>query len=498
VAYGNGTSQTFAFDGISRLSSLAIDTSGTAGDLSQTFAYNPASQIASTTRTGDSYAWTGHYNENKTGVANGLNQLTNVGAKSLTHDPKGNVTAFGTKSFTYSSENLLLTGPGSTTLNYDPGMRLYQSVSGGTTQHLAYDGLDRIAEYDGSNALQRRYVHGPSVDEPLVWYEGTGTTDRRFLGSDERGSVISVTDSSGTVLGLNKYDEFGQPQSTNLGVWGYTGQAWLPTISVWYYKARDYDPELGRLLQTDPIDMLGGINLYAYAGNDPINLRDPLGFDAAWSWSCYGNCSTSAGYWNTPVINMYANAGGLQGTVCGFVIDPNTGGATDGGCSGPTNDPSWGAVPYPPNLVWQNPTPGPAPDAMQNILVGIDPNAPLCPTNALTVLGSATSKVGALATYGGATLFTAGVVSGGIGAATLQPEIAFGGAALAILGEDVTAFGVALSTLGAFMQVMGGSVAPAAGQTSSAIPGQNPLGDSAREYSSAAMEGAVSSSLCAS
>jgi RHS repeat-associated protein len=156
-------------------------------------------------------------------------------------------------------------------------MRLYQSVTGGTTLRLAYDGLDRIAEYDGSNALQRRYVHGPSMDEPLVQYEGSVTTDRRFMSSDERGSIISLTDNSGTLLGINRYDEFGNPQTTNIGTFGYTGQAWLPGVNLWYYKARHYDPELGRFLQTDPIDVEGGINLYAYVGNDPINWIDPLG-----------------------------------------------------------------------------------------------------------------------------------------------------------------------------------------------------------------------------
>jgi RHS repeat-associated protein len=269
--------QSFGYDQVSRLASLTNELSGTANDLSATFAHNPASQIASTVRTGDAYAWTGHFNTNVTGTANGLNQLTSVGPKSLTHDARGNVTAFGTKSFTYSSENLLMTGPGSTTLSYDPGMRLHQTVSGATTTRLLYDGLDRIAEYDGSNALQRRYVHGPDVDEPLVWYEGTGTTDRRFLSSDDLGSIISVTDSSGAVLGLNKYDEYGNPQAGNLGAFGYTGQAWLPSMGIWYYKARVYDPELGRFLQTDPIDVEGGINLYAYVANDPINAIDPLG-----------------------------------------------------------------------------------------------------------------------------------------------------------------------------------------------------------------------------
>lgn len=277
LAFGNGASQAYGFDAVSRLASLTNNLSGTTNDLSQALSYNPASQIVSNVRTGDAYAWTGHFNTNVTGTANGLNQLTSVGPKSLTHDARGNVTAFGTKSFAYSSENLLLTGPASTTLTYDPQMRLQQIGSGGSTTKLTYDGLDRIAEFDGSNTLLRRYVHGPGVDEPVVWYEGSGTTDRRFLSSDERGSVISATDSSGTVLGLNKYDEFGNPQSGNLGIFGYTGQAWQPTMGIWYYKARDYDPELGRFLQTDPIGYQGGLNLYAYVGNDPVNWIDPLG-----------------------------------------------------------------------------------------------------------------------------------------------------------------------------------------------------------------------------
>jgi len=52
---------------------------------------------------------------------------------------------------------------------------------------------------------------------------------------------------------------------------------WLPEASVYNYKARTYSPTLGRFLQTDPIGTDGGINLYAYTENDPVNFTDPLG-----------------------------------------------------------------------------------------------------------------------------------------------------------------------------------------------------------------------------
>jgi hypothetical protein len=63
------------------------------------------------------------------------------------------------------------------TLAYDPQKRLYQ-VAGASTTRFAYDAVNAIAEYDGANALLRRYVFANGVDDPILWYEGTGTTDR--------------------------------------------------------------------------------------------------------------------------------------------------------------------------------------------------------------------------------------------------------------------------------------------------------------------------------
>jgi hypothetical protein len=135
-------------------------------------------------------------------------------------------------------------------LSYDAVGRLAQTATSTSTSRFQYDATALIGEYNASNTLTRRYVHGPGTDDPLVWYEGSGTTDRRWLHQDERGSVIGVSNASGTPLAINAYDEYGIPASTNSGRFQYTGQTWLPEVGLYYYKARFYDPGLGRFMQS--------------------------------------------------------------------------------------------------------------------------------------------------------------------------------------------------------------------------------------------------------
>lgn len=239
INYGGLTSR-YGYDGVSRLTCLSHTVDCASPGATWTFTYNAASQVKTRTANDTRYEWLGSH-ASKAYETNGLNQYAKIGAVTYRYGGRGNLTceAFNSASgacegtsYGYDIVNnltLVIAGGATQTLGYEPTGRL-ELISGTNSTRLLYAGPDLVAEYDGGGTLVRRYVPGPRTDAPIVWYEGAGVGDRRWLLADPQGSIVAATNGAGTAIITNTYDEYGVPAATNQGRFQYTGQIWLPEV----------------------------------------------------------------------------------------------------------------------------------------------------------------------------------------------------------------------------------------------------------------------------
>ena len=161
---------------------------------------------------------------------------------------------------------------------YDPLDRRIGIQDNGIQTWVVWDGQQPYADFNGSGALQERYLYGPAVDEILARTDSVGTTS--WYLTDRAGSIRNLADSSGTVTGTISYDGFGKQLGSSGAVdrFGYTGREYDPTTGLQYNRERYYDAALGRWTQEDKSGFAGeDANLERYVGNSPTNASDPNG-----------------------------------------------------------------------------------------------------------------------------------------------------------------------------------------------------------------------------
>ncbi len=211
------------------------------------------------------------------------NKMLTAGSSTFAYDDKGNTLTETNGSivttYTWDLLNRMMqwqkTGQTTETYLYNAdGMRVRKTPAGGTQTDFLLDGKEIAEEMAGSSDIS---YAGPGLIEKIAG------TDRTIYHADGIGSTRAMSDINQAVAIAVIYDAYGRlkadyPSST-AGNLGYSAQSRYYTDSsgLQYVKARYYEAGTGRFISRDPIGYQGGLNLYAYASDDPTNDVDPSG-----------------------------------------------------------------------------------------------------------------------------------------------------------------------------------------------------------------------------
>ena len=161
------------------------------------------------------------------------------------------------------------------------GRRVSTTNAEGTVRHVYDDNWQCIADIDEQGNAVASYVWGGGIDNLLAVKIGEATY---YALTDVQGTVWGYADSSNDVVARWTYDAWGNVLDESVSVpalatirYRFQGREWSSATGLYNFRARWYDPETGRWLSKDPIGLAGGLNLYAFCGNNAINQTDPHG-----------------------------------------------------------------------------------------------------------------------------------------------------------------------------------------------------------------------------
>ena len=308
----NGVAATYTYDDLDRLTrlkdakgnTLITDNNYTynnAGQITQNidqtgthvYGYDALDRLTSATYTGspnESYAYDGVGNRTSSHKSASytyqpFNRLTNTTTANYIYNNNGNLISktegTGTTQFQWDFENRLVQvvtpSAGSASYKYDAlGRRIQRVPSTGVSTNFIYDDQDVVKDIN-SDGTTAEYLNGPGVDNKIR-QKSSSTSTTYYFSQDHLGSTTALTGTTGKLVERISYDAYGNSAGSTRTRYGFTGRERDSLTGLLYYRARSYDPQIGRFISEDPIGFAGGdVNIYAYVSNNPSSLTDPTG-----------------------------------------------------------------------------------------------------------------------------------------------------------------------------------------------------------------------------
>jgi RHS repeat-associated protein len=300
--------RTYAQDDAFRITGIT-DTINSA--LTWSYGYDSLDRLTSASKTGQSQTWTYDANGNRltqggttsstftiSTTNNRLSSVSGAISRTYSYDSAGNATGYSGLTFTYNDAGRMTAVSGSASATYSHnalGQRVKKAVGGATT-YFVYDEAGRlIGEYDSSGGLIQETVwldgtpvatlqpNGVSVSIFYVHADHLNTPRRITRPSDS--AIVWRWDSNPFGTDTPNQDPDGDSTQFTYNV-RFPGQYFDAETGLSYNYFRDYDPQIGRYVESDPIGLKGGINTYAYVKDNPIAQVDSFGL-----------CSCPGGEW---------------------------------------------------------------------------------------------------------------------------------------------------------------------------------------------------------